>query len=335
MDFSVVWVEGNYKAGVRFIDGPRNIALRQVYTFQSAPRVPPTFEGDIVLGRSGGTAAENSYSGITIDGIFQNFLYGPAVRLFQATGAAIRDVRVRNIFVGVPFNPSLYEGKLFGGGSGSDAGSGPPPPPGVVVPIAEAIVQLDDGTYDGLVVESVQPFAGTAGLPENTNGEIVQLINRPDLVDRIVFSGPYDATFSYGTYEMQGPTVARRGLTHTSSYAIRQNDPMYHRVKAASGVTTITLPRITRVSETMPIERVGLGFHIMWVGGIGPLVQVLGATVPFTGGSYVAQIVGLPNPAGANSLRFNTQYAYVRVRAIAEGTGNPFWEIVDFADIAL
>src|SRR5690606_26249287 len=122
--------------------------LRQVYAFNSSPRIGTDFEGEVVFGKpdkSGNDPGENSYSGISVDGIFQNFLYGPAARLHYATGSRIRDVAIRGVHVGLPYNSSLYAGLLFGGAFEGGQGGG-----GSIadeVPIAEAIVQLDEGTF--------------------------------------------------------------------------------------------------------------------------------------------------------------------------------------------
>lgn len=323
IDCGVTWVERNLVCGVRIFNGARDVTFRRTYTMHTEPWVsggtPGTqeallFLADIVLGKKAGNATENSYEGIELDGVYQHFLYGPAVRLYRAaSGGTVRDLVIRNVRSSEQFlyNPNEIVAGVHG------------PPynaagPNVIIPIADAVVMLDNADYEGLVVENIRPGAFNGGLPANTSGGFVKFINRPELVDRLVYSGPYNKVNSHGVFEVRRPAPALRGLTHLSNYQIRMNDPAYHRIDATSGPVVITLPNIVKQSANTPEDRIGVEYHLMKVAGASN-VTIQGA---------VNQAIKGHLQGSATTVVLVAPYEYVRVRSISEG-GSRFWEIVD------
>ncbi len=323
VDCGVTWVERNAVCGVRIFNGARDVTLRRTYSMHTAPWVMGSpgnqaealpFLGDIVLGKKGGTSAENSYEGIVLDGIYQHFLYGPAVRLYRsASGGTVRDLAIRNIRTSERFqyDPDDITEGIHGPpfkATGLEA----------VVPVTDAIVKLDNGDYEGLVIENIRPDTSNGGLPSNTSGNFIKFVNRPELVDRLVYGGPYNKANSYGVYEVRRPAPVLRDLTHVGNYQIRLNDPAYHRIDSTSGPVVITLPNITRQSLNTPEDRIGVEYHLMKTGG-GSSVTIQGAA---------SQVIKGYLQGGSTTVVLTDPYEYIRVRSISESNSR-FWEIVD------
>jgi len=329
VDFSGLWVEANQICGVRVYDGASHIALRRIYSFHTPPDVagyvkpvgedppplpPQDFEGDVVLGRlipnTRPVIGWNAYAGIDIDGVFQHFVYGPAVRINTESGDLARAVTVRNVQPRGLFNDTT-PGTNFG----------------IIRPFAEAAVEIHgDGRVVDLVVEGVWPNAdGTLyrrypgpDYPPSTN--VMTLVNRPDLVDRQVYAGPRVLGASFEVHEVRRQAPAVQERTHTASASLGAYDVTYHRVDASGGSVTLTLPDIETSGLTAP-DRIGMEFHVIRTdGSSGTNVVVQGVS----GQELVGQGVA------ADKVTLTDQYGYVRVRATQYGGGDYRWEVIGY-----
>lgn len=269
VDVSVIWVERNQVCGVRIYNGAKDVTIRRIYSWHTPsdpqsnpvdpnypdPPIPNKFRGDVILGKATLDLGNNwnVYEGIEIDGVFQHYIYGPAVRLCAMPNEVRRDIMVKNIRAG-----NIFEYVPFGSEEIQH----------LVSPYTDAVVKIAPGDYEGLFVERVRPWEDAKlshVFPGGGQDPIVALIDNPDLADRVVYSGPYNEQFSFGVHEERNQVNALRTRYHTASATLGMKDPTYHRVDTSSGAATITLPDINGFGFVP--DRLGAEFHLMRIAG--------------------------------------------------------------------
>ena len=331
IDFSVVWAERNRRCGVRVYENAQNVTLRNMYMFHAPPYSDPLiFEGDLVLGKEarepGETAdpAWNRYRNVLTDGVFQNWTYGAAVRIYA--GDQARNVIVRNVLaiLGVGAEDNPYGSRPPENGvPASEGGGSNLYPSGGEVPLVDSLVVLDDEPYQNLVLENIF-LAPVPPLPGSSENRAINFPERASLarvagVDQ--HAGGNTPTVMY--YESERAQPPRGHIVYPSSggsgvsglgTTLKPDDPFFHRVDTGSNKFTVTLP--------LAYNKHGTEFHIMKNDGN----EDGSADVIIK--SQADQMHGPISINGQSQWRLRDNYSFVHVRWVNEGQFDRGWEVV-------
>lgn len=215
IDFSGFYAERNGRVGVRIYNGAKDVAIRSFYGIHKPGT--PIMEGEIVLGKEGGTSGENSYEGIVLDGVHPRFIYNPVVRV--VSGGDGQDITIRNVRGGELQTPTT-------------------------VPLTDSVIKLDDAAYHGLVIENIRQH-------DQPPGVSIPRVNFPRRVERLVYSRVSTISWSKGHEERRKPAALAEVFHKLSQGAqaspwvidVDPDSPYNHRVEASSTIPTIfTLP---------------------------------------------------------------------------------------------